>query len=409
MAITSYLVANKEIAKEFTHCRSCAHGELIPVFDLGAHAVSDFYDPNNIPDPEPKIPLCLVQCSLCGLVQLSHSVNRDRLYNDTYWYQSHINESMVAALKDIVEDALGRTLIERGDRVLDIGANDGTLLNQYPAHSSLHRVGIDPAFYGECPFFNGKSTWIKSYYPCEPWLLDELRPFKIITSIAMFYDLDDPLSFVRSVSDDLHAHGIWINQMMDLEAMLSTNAFDNICHEHVGYWRESDLDRLLSLCDLNISDISYNNTNGGSVRYIIRHGHERTVRIDSSYTQAFKYFASRVQQEKNNCMAFLENCRRTGKKVLGYGASTKGNTLLQYYGINTRLLPAIADRNPNKHGKVTAGQHIPIISEAAMRDQKPDYLLVLPWAFLDNFKAREVELRAQGTKFIVPLPFFRVE
>lgn len=388
-----------ELVKTITACRSCGSGALDEVLDLGTHAVSDFYD--TVPEDELRAPLCLVQCGGCGLVQLTHSVSRDRLYKD-YWYRSGLNPAMVAALKDVVDDALGR--IEQGwvDRYLDIGANDGTLLSQYP-ETSAALVGIEPSQIG-----GDSEQWIvKGYYP--DTRVPSLSPFKIITSVACFYDLDDPNAFVQAITEDLHPEGVWVNQMMSLEGMLGANAFDNICHEHVGYWDYGQFRDLVNRHGLRIDAQSYNSVNGGSVRNIVKHG-SQAVRYWSSMDESLADFATRIKWLKVQCLDFLRTAKANGKTVLGYGASTKGNTLLQYYGIDTDLLPAIAERNPDKVGKVTAGSHIPIISESEMRERKPDYLLVLPWAqpFLDGFLEREKELIAQGTRLVAPLPTFRV-
>jgi NDP-4-keto-2,6-dideoxyhexose 3-C-methyltransferase len=390
-----------ELVKTITACRSCGSGTLDEVLDLGTHAVSDFYA--TVPVDELRAPLCLVQCGVCGLVQLTHSVSRDRLYKD-YWYRSGLNPAMVAALKDVVEDAMGRVTLGSGDAVLDIGANDGTLLDQYSS-GDLLRIGIEPSNIGAQ--MRGKHTWVNRFYPIR-FFLDQ--PFKIITSIAMFYDLDDPNAFVKAIAEDLHPEGVWVNQMMDLDQMLAANAFDNICHEHVGYWSIPDFYRIVDRHSLHIEAMTANTVNGGSLRTIVKHGQESKHKIQPNYRERLTFFRHDLHHLREQCLAFLEDCRYNGKTVLGYGASTKGNTLLQYYGIDSDLLPAIAERNPDKVGKLTAGSHIPIISEVEMREREPDYLLVLPWSqpFLDGFLERERALIAQGTRLVAPLPTFRV-
>lgn len=393
----------EELVKEYKACRNCGSGYLALALDLGEHAVSDFYE--KPPEQELKAPLRILVCEVCGLAQLSHSVSKQRLYQD-YWYKSSGNEAMIAALKDIVDDAFKYGNIQRADTVLDVGANDGTLLDHYGAQPTF---GFEPSNLQGEAFDKGHQV-IWGYYPYDKPTGYEWLPkkFKAITSIAMFYDVDDPNAFVSAIADDLAEDGVWINQMMDLESMLTQNAVDNICHEHVAYWDEGSFSNLLKKHGLYAYNTSWNTVNGGSVRHVIKHGTSSKSFAAFTSLYAIKHFASRVERERKLLLANLELWRRQGKCVLGYGASTKGNTLLQYYGITPDLLPAIAERNPAKVGKVTAGQHIPIISEAEMREQKPDYLLILPWAFLDNFLEREKDLRAQGTKFIVPLPEFRV-
>lgn len=389
-----------ELVTEITACRSCGSGSLEVVLDLGTHAVSDFYD--TIPDDELRAPLCLAQCQKCALIQLTHSVSRDRLYEE-YWYHSGLNSAMVDALKNVVDDAMWRVDLGKRTRVLDVGANDGTLLNLYPPvtsgygfePSNLYREAVDKGF---CVFH--------AYYP-DPKIIHPGH-YKIISSIAMFYDVDDPHTFVKAIKEDLHADGIWVNQFMDLQGMLHANAFDNIAHEHTVYWSASNFDDLVSRHDLHIIDMSRNLVNGGSVRFITKHGEGRFLKERPLPVDAISSFRQRIYNQKMQCLNFLRGCKRNGKTILGLGASTKGATLLQYYGLDSDLLPAIGERNPDKVGKITAGSHIPIISEQEMRDRKPDYLLVFPWHFLDNLLEREKDLIAHGTRLVVPLPTFRV-
>lgn len=396
-----------DLVKAITACRSCGSGSLDVVLDLGTHAVSDFYD--KVPTDELRAPLCLVQCGGCGLVQLTHSVSRERLYKD-YWYKSGLNPSMVVALKDVVDDAMGRVTLGTDDTVLDIGSNDGTLLQQYTQPKPGNRYGVEPATNLEAGLPTDEEfPALRGYYPTDHWLWIHNNKPKVITSIAMFYDLDDPNSFVKAIKEDLHPDGVWMNQMMSLEDMLRANAFDNICHEHVAYWSVADFDRIVDRHGLHIESTSRNDVNGGSMRFIVKHDEERRFEERYYYPESFLIFAERLAVLKGECLKFLAAAKGNGKTVLGYGASTKGNTLLQYYGIDTDLLPAIAERNPDKVGKITAGCHIPIISEAEMRARRPDYLLVLPWSqpFLDGFLEREKDLIAQGTRLVVPLPTFR--
>ena len=391
-----------ELVKEIKVCRACGSGYLNVVLDLGVHAVSDFYFA--VPDDELRAPLTLAMCENCGLVQLTHSVDKERLYRN-YYYKSGMNPAMVAALKDVVDDAMRK----RPDPyiVLDIGANDGTLLDQYPAN--VRTIGVEPS--NLCPKpGETRHTIYHQFYPDLP-PVRTVYPFDIITSVAMFYDLDDPNVFLNWIHADLSDDGVWVNQMMDLDGMLNANAFDNVCHEHVGYWRNEDFRQIVEKHDLRIVARSRNAVNGGSVRLTMKHGHVPDLDAASTmsiYLQDIRYFANRIAYQKGQCLEFLEAAKRNGKTVCGYGASTKGNTLLQYYGITSDLLPYIAERNPDKWGKLTAGSHIPIISETEMRERRPDYLLALPWHFIEGFREREADLLAQGTKFVVPLPEFRV-
>ena len=393
--------------KEITTCRSCGSTKLETVLDLGNLCVSDFVTPGQ---DEDRAPLELMVCEDCSLVQLRHTVERDRLYRD-YWYHSGTNESMVAALRDVVEGACRRVELTPGDAVLDIGANDGTLLRMFPGH--WRRVGFEPAdiFSKDLSWMRTGDTWCPTYFPPdEKWLMESIFPSKpkIIASIAMFYDLDDPNAFMSAIRDWLHPDGVWVCQFQDLHAMLACNGFDNICHEHLTYWGQYAFYDLVARHGLRVVDVSHNKTNGGSVRYIVKHGNWNPPRPEPKHATQFRYqlhrFSREVERLKETTLLMLTEWKAQGKTVYGYGASTKGNTLLQYYGIGPELLPAIADRNPDKWGRLTVGTHIPIISEEDMREQRPDYLFVLPWAFIDAFMKREHRFLASGGQFIVPLP-----
>lgn len=385
-------------------CRSCDSGRLDRILDLGVHCISDFVDAGAT-DCD-TAPLVLVRCHDCGLVQLEHTVPRERLYGGDYHYRSGTNEMMVAALADVVKDALSYVETKPGDTVIDIGSNDGTLLQQYGTISGLWRFGYEPSNVEWTRPRDARTSIIRDFYPSSA--ITPHDKAKIISSIACFYDLDDPNAFVAAIKRDLHPDGVWVVQMADLGLMLEKNAFDNICHEHLEYYDATTFSRLIRQHGLAIAHIGYNSVNGGSLRAIICHqGRSITVRPGRHFgppTGDVSAFATRIERLKGQTVAYLTRLKQEGRRVVGYGASTKGNTLLQYYGIGPDLLPCIADRSPFKWGKVTVGTNIPIISEDDMRANRPDYLFALPWHFIDAFIEREKDLLAQGTKFIVPLP-----
>lgn len=391
------------LCREITKCRICGSDALETVLDLGTHAISDFVDVGELPD---FAPLELCQCAGCGLVQLRHTVDRDRLYR-RYWYKSGTNETMVAALRDVVEDASSRVELRVCDCVLDIGSNDGTLLEMYPPH--VYRYGFEPS--DVAPTGRRNTTIWPEYFPPSFKAPSEWLGPKIITSIAMFYDLDDPHAFVEGIKQWLHPEGVWIVQFQDLWNMLACNGFDNVCHEHLLYLSAGPMARLLRSHGLQVEAMSNNDTNGGSLRIIAKHGPVETSPLSRANLEAdreqLQVFARRVEQNKRDALIWLRDLKRQGMRVYGYGASTKGNTLLQYYGIGPDLVTAIADRNPDKWGKRTVGTNIPIISEDEMRAARPDFLLCLPWHFVEGFRQRERALLESGTQFIVPLPILR--
>ncbi len=388
------------LCREITACRACGSDRLEEVLDLGHLCISDFPLPG---DGEPdRAPLTLVQCQDCTLVQLRHTVDRDRLYRN-YYYRSGTNETMVAALREIVEEATRRVRLERGDWAVDIGANDGTLLAMYPEW--LNAIGYEPALDLCHEAMGNGAIVLHDYFPPDYTMP---VPVKIITSIAMFYDVDDPNAFVAAIKDWLHPDGVWVVQFQDLHHMLACNGFDNICHEHLTYWSIRPLRMLLERHGLRIDGASHNATNGGSIRLIVRHGpvrepdppgryqcHDTAIRLGN--------FAQEAERLKADTLALLRDLKAQGKAVGAIGASTKFNTLAQYYGLGPDLITAIGDRNLEKHGRFTV-TGIPIISEEEMRAARFDYLFVGPWHFLESFRRREASWEARGGRWIVPLP-----
>jgi len=383
--------------KEILNCRSCGSQYIEKILSLGEIAISTFSDE---PTDGEKAPLELVSCKDCSLVQLRHTVPQERLYRN-YWYRSFTNDTMRRHLQEIVFDAMGRVNLDIGDIVIDIGSNDGTLLGFYPWW--VTKVGFEPAAHlardaredgvNVIPDFF-RLDWFKYKYPN--------RKAKIISSIAMFYDLDEPNSFVREIKECLDKNGIWIVEMLDLRKMLMNNAFDAICAEHLEYYDLNSFRNLLSRHGLKVIELSYNDINGGSLRAVVAYDGR-----DVDYPMpnvSMKRFGRDIKVISDNVRSFLSQVQSQKKIVYGYGASTKGNTFLQYAKIDNTLLPKIADRNPQKWGKYTVSSKIPIISEEAARDHNPDYFLVLIWQFRDAVIKREMDYLKGGGKLIFALP-----
>lgn len=411
-----------------TRCR--LNGDpLDEVLDLGVPCVSDFVDTAAAAAAAPRAPLRLGIGRSSRLIQLLDSVSPDQLYRD-YWYFSGTNATMTRQLREVVEAAGHWTRLREGDVVLDIGCNDGTLLSHYPDHPKLVKVGIDPARNVAEVGRTVCDLHAADYFTRSTFLhLTGNTRAKVITSIAMFYDLEDPHAFVSDVAACLAPSGVWILQLSYTPLMLAQNAFDNICHEHLEYYAISTIAPLLSAHDLRILSVEINDVNAGSFRLVVGHASNDEEEISGMHREigalsrdallaqehvgdealrqlaAFKW---RVEAQKMAARAFLEDAVKQGKRVYGYGASTKGNTLLQHYGLGPDLVTAIAERQPRKVGKFTVGSGIPIVSEEEMRDTEPDYLLVLPWHFVHEFRERERDLMQRGTKLIVPLPELRV-
>ena len=372
----------------------------------------------------------LVLCGSCGLLQLKHTVAAEEMY-EKYWYRSGTNQTMRDALADIANKAESLIHLRTGDAVLDIGCNDGTLLASYRT-SGIYKIGFDPA--ENLAVFSRKiadklvTGFFESNAFYEDPQLSGIRP-KVVTSIAMFYDLEDPNRFVADVKKVMDPEGLWIVQMSYLPLMLKQHEFGNICHEHLEYYSLRTFEYLLKLHEFKLVDVELNDVNGGSFRAYVRNcaatdnlfgnaeyrqqasermrvlrEQEDAMALDQPAT--YREFVLWVQRIKEDVLAFVKDQVERGKKVYVYGASTKGNTMLQYFGLDSSLIGAAAERNPDKWGKVTVGTRIPIVSEEQARAAKPDYFLVLPWHFLEEFRAREKNYLLSGGRFVVPLPHF---
>ena len=419
---------NKKIIKRST-CR-ISNERLVDLFTLGNTYVSDFVGPKEKPKIEPiELKLCLAPKS--GLVQLSHTAPLDKMYRE-YWYRSGTNISMTKELEQIARSTKDLIKASPGDVFIDIGCNDGTLLSFLD--KSLIRIGFDPAQNGFGELSSEHANLIiDDYFSYKAFKKSKFGNKKVmaITSIAMFYDLEDPHKFVSDIKQTLHKDGLWVLQMSYLPLMLEQMAFDNICHEHLEYYSLESLKPLLEKHGLKIVDCQFNDVNGGSFRVYIRKNdaneskfatapyrsvaayrvqsalsHEKSLNLKNK--QTYLDFYKNSLNLKTQTVDFIKKERAKGKKIWGYGASTKGNTLLQWFGLDNTLIDAIAERSPAKFGLRTVGTNIPIRSEEEMRKAQPDYLLILPWHFIKEFKQREVEYLKKGGKFIVPCPKFEI-
>jgi SAM-dependent methyltransferase len=408
-------------------CRVC-DSSIKPILSLGEHYISDFPSPGD--SDGIKVPLELVLCEKCRLLQLRHTVPAESMYRN-YWYRSGTNRTMCEALAEIANTSEELIHLTEGDAVLDIGCNDGTLLKSYNTRN-LYKVGFDPAKNLAKYSSSIADKLVVDFFSEDIYLSDpdlQIMKPKIITSIAMFYDLEEPQKFVKSVKGVIHPEGIWIIQLSYLPLMLKTNEIGNICHEHLEYYSLHSLEFLLHLHDMEVVDVEVNDINGGSIRVYVRNTiASKDTFSDATYRrlardridafrntesemgldkpQPYIEFANRVERIKRDVVSFIKDQVQKGKKVYVYGASTKGNTLLQYFGLNNTLITAAAERNQDKWGKITVGTHIPIISEEEARLHNPDFFLILPWHFLEEFMVREKEYLHTGGRFIVPMPYF---
>ena len=404
-----------------TTCRVCYSDKLSELFSIGNQFVNNF-----VPEEEVytgvKAPLDLVFCENCTLVQLRHTAPQELLYKGYYWYKSGVTDTMKAALRDITKQAEEKFELKAGDVVADIGSNDGTMLRTYSV-PGLVTVGVEPANNLKEEGEKGISHHIHGFWEYDSYMQKVGRRAKVVTAIGMFYDMEDPNQFISDAGKVLTDDGVFIAQLMCLKNMLDTNDVGNICHEHLEFYSFSSLEYLFNKNGLEIFDVEINNVNGGSYRIFAKlkgstrvQSTEEMRRVeavrenekDLQHKETYQQFFNRLEENKQKCVDFVRDRVAEGKKVWVYGASTKGNVILQYYGLDKNLIQFASERSPWKWGKHTIGTGIKCVSEEEARNSQPDYFLVLPYTFFNEMYEREAEWRSKGGKFIVPLPEFRV-
>jgi SAM-dependent methyltransferase len=409
--------------REIKKCRVCGNPNLVTVLDLGEQYLTGVF-PSKITPELGKGPVQLAKCfgtdpkKFCGLVQLRHSFAAEEMYGETYGYRSGLNRSMVEHLHRKADRLQEIARPGLGDLVLDIGSNDGTSLAQYPENGPT-LVGIDPSARKFQKYYRPDINLIVDFFSAAVFRKHfGDRKAKVVSSIAMFYDLEDPQSFVNDVAAVLADDGVWHLEQSYLPSMLKTNSYDTVCHEHLEFYALRQFNWMMERAGLRIIDVQLNNINGGSFAVTVakvRSSHrENRAEIDALVTeetalnldtlQPFEAFWQRVLASRVKLLEFFDRAASEKKKVVGYGASTKGNVLLQFCNITPQMLPCIAEVNEDKFGCFTPGTWIPIVVESEARALNPDYFMVLPWHFRDGIVKREAAFRERGGKLLFPLP-----
>lgn len=415
-----------------TTCRCCGSDNLTELFSLGEQYVSNFVEKSEVLNGI-KCPITLQLCNECTLVQMKHTAPQELLYTRNYWYRSGTTDTMRKSLKEVTEAAERVVPLRSGDIVLDIGSNDGTLLRSYKTPGII-TVGVEPAKNLAYEGSRGIDVFINDFWSAEAWYeathlggtLERPKAVavtKVITACGMMYDLEDPNQFVGDVAKVLAKDGVFIAQLMCLKQMLEIGDLGNLAHEHLEFYSLVSLSKLLDKHGLEIFDIEENKVNGGSYRLFIRHNgsgvgsagpgiyHLSVIKYSALENGmrlhdplSYNWFMETISYSREKCVSFIRSEVAKGKKVWVYGASTKGNVILQFFGLDTMLITGASDRSPTKHGLCMVGSGIPIFSEEVAREANPDYFLVLPFAFIQEFQVREEEWLRGGGKFIVPFP-----
>jgi hypothetical protein len=401
------------------------------IVNLGKHYVSDFIQSDEDYKGKEKYSLDLELDPVIGSAKLTTMAPSDTMWGK-YWYRSGINDTMTKELGNIVNEITSRVKWNDYDIWLDIACNDGTLLSQIP--NNFIKLGIDPCDDSYYEQSSKQGIIVQDYFSYDAYQKTGYgdKKAKVVTTIAMFYDLMDPHPFINDVCRVLDDNGIWVLQLSYTPLMIKQLAFDNICHEHAYYHSLNSFKKLFDQHNLKIVDCSLNDVNGGSFRVYVQKNNAlitsfgtsplrdvcnfrvnslleyENEHLDISNPDIWKKFMSDIEELKEQTINFIKEEKAKGKIICGYGASTKGNTLLQWFGLDNTLIDAIAERSPYKFGLKTVGTNIPILSEEDVRSMSPDYMLVLPWHFINEFVEREHEFLSKGGKFIVPCPKFEI-
>jgi C-methyltransferase-like protein/putative zinc binding protein/methyltransferase family protein len=407
-------------SNRISKCRVSQSTNLISVLSLGDQALTGVF-PRNRNDPVTTGPLELVWCPDSGVLQLAHSYDATEMYGDNYGYRSGLNRSMVRHLTQKMEQLEALAGLKAGDVVVDIGSNDATSLKAFKT-PGLVRVGIDPTGRKFAGYYPGEITLVPDFFSREVFGRACSKKAKIVTSIAMFYDLEDPIRFARDVAEILAPDGIWHFEQSYMPSMLRLCAYDTICHEHLEYYSLGAVQQILTAAGMRLVDVQMNSVNGGSfavtavrrdsarqansaaINWIL----EQEVRSRLNSPQPYREFKERVFKHRDDLRRLLHSLRREGKRILGYGASTKGNVVLQFCDLGPDTIEAIAEVNSDKFGLVTPGTHIPIVPEEEARATRPDYFLVLPWHFRPEIINREQAYLASGGRMIFPFPAIEI-
>lgn len=408
------------VYKNIKKCRVGNSDKLIKVLSLGNQKLTGVF-PSDKNQEEQGGPVDLVWCPDSGLLQMLQSYSLEAMYGDNYGYRSGLNKSMVDHLTRKVNFLENYANPKPNDLVIDIGSNDATSLKAYTGN--FKKVGIDPT-----------GLKFKKYYPQEINLIPDFftaQKFKnsfpnlkakIITSIAMFYDLESPIDFAKDIYECLDDEGIWHFEQSYMPSMLKANSYDTICHEHLEFYSLAVVKFIVEQAGMKIIDVQMNSINGGSfaitackkqAKYLPNNAVidwllEEESKMKLNTVEPYLKFAERVKLHKESLLSLVRSLVQDGKKVFGYGASTKGNVMLQYCGFSENEIQYISEVNEEKFGKYTPGTNIPIISEKDAENLKPDYYLVLPWHFRENILSREKDFINRGGKFIFPFPHIEI-
>ena len=379
------------MALKTTKCRLCGSDQLHTVFSLGEQLINDF--PATFTKEIVSVPIELINCSDCGMLQAGYTAPNKLLYSRKYWFKSGTNPAIKKNLKEIA--FIASSYLADGDTIIDVGANDGTLLSYIPP--IFNRVGIEPAI----NLTDSLRQW------CDDWVVDFWQGYhtkaKVITAIGMFYDMEMPIKFLMDIKKTLKEDGVFITELMTAATMQDSNDIGTLCHEHLMHFTWTTFKDLFKRCGLEIFKIELNpqTEDGKGYRIFARHWKEGHVDFEEPVLD-LKTFYDRVCENRDKLVSFIKEKKKEGKKVYIYGASTKGNVLIQFYNLGPNEIDGAIDKDPDKIGKFML-TGIPIVDEQHIK--LADYLWCIPYSFLERFMQKEKDFKGQ---WIVSMPEFSV-
>tara|TARA_A100001011_G_C14315959_1_gene847999 strand:- start:4405 stop:5688 length:1284 start_codon:yes stop_codon:yes gene_type:complete len=405
------------------YCKNCNKNKLDKIVKLEKQPISSVFFTKKKFNLK-KYSLDLYQCRSCQLVQFSKLPPLSDMYGQTYGYRTSLSNLMINHMKNKYKKiSKNKKIFKKGNYILDIGSNDATFLNFFAKRKNLNLYGIDPSSAKFSKFYNKKINLITDFFSYENLRKKTKKKeniknqFSLITSFAMFYDVDKPNSFCRDIAKLLNKDGEWISEFSYLPLLLKNLTYDQICHEHVTYYTLTTFKKIIEKNGLKILDFSFNEINGGSIEVTCC---KKTSKKKPNYQKinsiikdekkidkhSYERLNMRIENTKKTLQSFVTSIGR--KNIIGYGAATKGNIVLNQCKFTEKDIPFICDANPYKFGKFTPGSNIPIISKDKMRKIQPKYLLVLIWSFRSEVIRQEKKYIENGGSLVFHLPILHI-
>ena len=400
---------------ELRNCRICGATTFLEIVNLGSQPLSGVF-PAPGDRPSTSGPLRLLRCSSCKLVQLGDTYAQEEMYGDTYGYRSGLNKTMTDHLRRVSDGLIKLLSLSPSDLVVDIGANDGTFLNNF-AKRGIAAIGVDPTSLKYAEHFDPKIKIVGDFFSSEVAAKNKISKARLVTSIAMFYDLESPLDFAKDVNGILEDGGYWFLEQSYAPWMRQSGAYDTICHEHLEYYSLLDLEHIMDEAGFDIVKATTNAINGGSFGILAQKRSLggltnvdpyvewlKSEELNSNTEENWLEFAAVVQQRRQSLHSLIVSLKEQGNRISGLGASTKGNVLLNFTGLDSNLIDKIGEVNPYKFGRYTPGSNIPIAPDAEVLSENPNYLIFLPWHFRENALTKYENFLTGGGRIIFPLP-----